>query len=356
MEEATTNRVLQNGDAYDEENPVDMFGVFKQGFARLSESLFGWGSKPPMRKSKSADHALEDDGQMGEGFEMAHFHRQHSELKTKGHDFVLQHLSNPTWCDECGDFIWGLYKQCLRCRNCHFTCHQNCGALVRLGCKSKSSPDLAGQTEPPLLEPTDTLQTVSSDGSSEPTNEKDETDSGYRSGTIPEEKLPRKPSQATLNREELKLKIEEYNLMVPGAEFSLKILSARHTTHSILYNNQLEDIYHVIYKPVESISDSKAAEEFGDECPLLTSLEWDPDKLSYIRLVLQENETGDIMWDAFSQPELSNFLIVLDREEKEYCSQLEYKYKVMRKIIQSRLKELRKEKLAEKRKSLGLVS
>lgn len=118
MEEATTNRVLQNGDAYDEEeNPVDMFGVFKQGFARLSESLFGWGSKSPMRKSKSADHALEDDGQMGEGFEMAHFHRQHSELKTKGHDFVLQHLSNPTWCDECGDFIWGLYKQCLRCRS-----------------------------------------------------------------------------------------------------------------------------------------------------------------------------------------------------------------------------------------------
>lgn len=56
--------------------------------------------------------------------------------------------------------------------DCHFTCHQNCGALVRLGCKSKSSPDLAaGQfTEPPLLEPTDTLQTVSSDGSSEPTN------------------------------------------------------------------------------------------------------------------------------------------------------------------------------------------
>jgi len=51
--------------------------------------------------------------------------------------------------------------------------------------------------------------------------ENDETDSGYRSGTIPEEKLPRKPSQATLNREELKLKIEEYNLLVPGAEFSL---------------------------------------------------------------------------------------------------------------------------------------
>ena len=56
--------------------------------------------------------------------------------------------------------------------DCHFTCHQNCGALVRLGCKSKSSPDLAANQslEQLLPEPTDTLQTVSSDGSSEPTN------------------------------------------------------------------------------------------------------------------------------------------------------------------------------------------
>lgn len=33
-----------------------------------------------------------------------------------GHDFVLKQLSNPTWCDKCGDFIWGVYKQCLKCR------------------------------------------------------------------------------------------------------------------------------------------------------------------------------------------------------------------------------------------------
>lgn len=51
--------------------------------------------------------------------------------------------------------------------------------------------------------------------------EKDETDSGYRSGTIPEDKLPRQPSQATLNREDLRRRIEEYNSKVPVADFSL---------------------------------------------------------------------------------------------------------------------------------------
>ena len=33
----------------------------------------------------------------------------------KGHNFVDCQLTNPTWCDKCGDFIWGLYKQCQRC-------------------------------------------------------------------------------------------------------------------------------------------------------------------------------------------------------------------------------------------------
>jgi hypothetical protein len=51
--------------------------------------------------------------------------------------------------------------------------------------------------------------------------EKDETDSGYRSGTIPDEKLPPKPSDATLNREELKKRIAEFNKCVPGANFAL---------------------------------------------------------------------------------------------------------------------------------------
>ena len=47
--------------------------------------------------------------------------------------------------------------------------------------------------------------------------EKDETDSGYRSGTIPDEKLPKAPSQATLNRKERRRKIQTFNHFVPKA-------------------------------------------------------------------------------------------------------------------------------------------
>lgn len=33
----------------------------------------------------------------------------------EGHDFQPCSHTQPTWCDLCGDFIWGLYKQSLRC-------------------------------------------------------------------------------------------------------------------------------------------------------------------------------------------------------------------------------------------------
>lgn len=40
---------------------------------------------------------------------------QLTEEKGEGHDFQPCSHAQPTWCDLCGDFIWGLYKQSLRC-------------------------------------------------------------------------------------------------------------------------------------------------------------------------------------------------------------------------------------------------
>ncbi|XP_009979357.1 PREDICTED: ras association domain-containing protein 1-like, partial [Tauraco erythrolophus] len=41
-----------------------------------------------------------------------------------------------------------------------------------------------------------------------------------------------------------------------------------------------------------------------------------------LSFVLKENETGEVNWDAFTLPELHNFLRILQREEEEHVRRL----------------------------------
>jgi Phorbol esters/diacylglycerol binding domain (C1 domain) len=38
--------------------------------------------------------------------------------------FKKVHLNKPTWCDYCGDFIFGLGYQGFRCTSCRFVVHK----------------------------------------------------------------------------------------------------------------------------------------------------------------------------------------------------------------------------------------
>eukprot|EP00048_Salpingoeca_helianthica_P023729 m.26684 g.26684 ORF g.26684 m.26684 type:complete len:508 (-) comp8954_c0_seq2:69-1592(-) len=53
----------------------------------------------------------------------------------KGHQFADLHLAQPTWCDLCDDFIWGL-NRCSQCKACQYTCHTNCLPQVTLDCNA----------------------------------------------------------------------------------------------------------------------------------------------------------------------------------------------------------------------------
>lgn len=49
----------------------------------------------------------------------------------EGHDFQPCSHAQPTWCDLCGDFIWGVYKQSLRCASeCWSLCEVMCNSIV----------------------------------------------------------------------------------------------------------------------------------------------------------------------------------------------------------------------------------
>ncbi|XP_050814623.1 GATOR complex protein NPRL2 isoform X3 [Gopherus flavomarginatus] len=56
-----------------------------------------------------------------------------------------------------------------------------------------------------------------------------------------------------------------------------------------------------------------------------------------LSFVLKENETGEVNWDAFSMPELHNFLRILQREEEEHVRQILHKYARCRQKMQEAL-------------------
>ncbi|KFU89488.1 Ras association domain-containing protein 5, partial [Chaetura pelagica] len=72
------------------------------------------------------------------------------------------------------------------------------------------------------------------------------------------------------------------------------------------------------------------------EYPLFLRLLAGPDT-DVLSFVLKENETGEVEWDAFSIPELQNFLMILDKEEKEKIQQVQRKYEKFKQRLQQTL-------------------
>lgn len=69
----------------------------------------------------------------------------------EGHQFDTCGSFNPTWCDLCGELIWGLYDTgATKCVFCQFTCHVKCQKKVKLNCSilhsmsSSASSSIAG--------------------------------------------------------------------------------------------------------------------------------------------------------------------------------------------------------------------
>ncbi|XP_015903645.2 ras association domain-containing protein 1 [Parasteatoda tepidariorum] len=290
-----------------------------------------------------------------------------------GHQFQISSLKNPTWCDCCGDFIWGLYNStdCLRCLNCRYTCHQRCQHLVTLDCKGSS-----GDTQTTNF--SEIIDTLKSD-----VRERDRLSPLFFEH---------------LDGEELRHRIERYNALHHSSEMVLQedgetlhgfirvhmnltrpinviagtrppsiydILkeeddcgrktltsfylprdtvkalhitseySAREVINALLKKFKVADNPHkfALYERTYSNGFNKAKlRRIQDhEIPLLLALyACDEDK----HFVLQENETEDIIWEQFAIPELNNFLKILDLEEEEYINQVKLKYKMLHEKIQ----------------------
>ncbi|KAF7207955.1 ras association domain-containing protein 1 isoform X1 [Nothobranchius furzeri] len=284
------------------------------------------------------------------------------EEKGEGHNFQPCSHAQPTWCDLCGDFIWGLYKQSLRCVNCRFTCHYRCRALIQLDCiwERFSATDYAAvvehtiETDTNVDEQTESgkqeltavevvhkvkeynaqvnsnlFMNVNKDGSytgfvkvqfklarpvSVPAPKKGGQDvGGRRSGGVKRRTsfyLPKDASKhlhissRTTSREVIEALLKKFTVVDNPGKFALFERSERH-----------EQVY------IRKLSD--------DERPLRLRLCAGPNE-KVLSFVLKENETGEVNWHAFSMPELKNFLLILQREEEEHVKQIVQRYTLAR--------------------------
>jgi len=56
------------------------------------------------------------------------------------HEFVLKNFIQPAYCGHCSGFLWGINRQGMQCRLCHFTVHESCHRLVLFECAHHRLP------------------------------------------------------------------------------------------------------------------------------------------------------------------------------------------------------------------------
>ncbi|XP_036387560.1 ras association domain-containing protein 1-like [Megalops cyprinoides] len=274
-----------------------------------------------------------------------------------GHHFQPCSHTQLTWCDLCGDFIWGLYKQSLRCIYCRFTCHHRCRALIQLDCSSNFPDQLhfdEGTVETDTnvdeliewrkreLSAAEVQQKVKEYNAQINSNllmvlNRDGSYTGFikvhfrlvRPVSVP-------PAQAWARTQERTRHRTSFYLPKDAAKY-VHISShtrAREVIQALLDRFTMVDDARKFALFERSLQRGKVClRRLGNaERPLQLRLCAGPSEET-LSLELQEDETGEVNWDAFTLPELDNFLRILEREEEEHVKQVVQRYAHTRDIL-----------------------
>ncbi|KAM3858937.1 ras association domain-containing protein 1 [Diretmus argenteus] len=276
------------------------------------------------------------------------------EERGEGHSFCPSGAG--TWCDVCCLYILQLG---LTCTGCKYTCHAACRDRVLLDCHaagaSPSSPDqLNNNTQLPDVAKERELRTQLS---REEIRQKIEqynsmtrdhlkmtmSHSGVYTGFIKVQLELRRP--VTVRGGQGGAVGEEAFYLPRGATNTLHI-SSNNTVRQVIVallnkftvaDNPAKYALYKRYRREEQVYVCKLAE---GEQPLFLRLVAGPDG-DTLSFVLREQQTGEVMWDAFSIPELRNFLRILEKEELEQREAVIRRYDSYRQRLQEALREAR---------------
>lgn len=124
------------------------------------------------------------------------------------------------------------------------------------------------------------------------------------------------------------------NIHINSENTSLDVIKSMLKKFKVVDNPQKFALYKCFPDPSSKVEGQTLLKRIADQDrPLRIALEWlDSDDK---KIVLQENDTADIAWDAFALPELNNFLVILEKEEKEHINQVKLKYDNIRREFEN---------------------
>ncbi|KAM4676287.1 ras association domain-containing protein 3 isoform 1-T1 [Discoglossus pictus] len=284
-----------------------------------------------------------------------------------GHRFQAE-AALTTWCDLCCGFI---FSGATRCADCKYTCHSHCKDQVHLNCEPNGK----------LMECIPAYDTLDhSNNNHEKDIEKERDPLSYLSKEETKEKIQLYNSAVT---DKLKMTLNSSGIYTGFIKVQMELRrpitvrnrgnapSYAHTNSNdtafylpkgsinILHISSTNTVREVIEALLKKflVADNPAKFALYKRCqkedqvymcklsdrehPLYLRLVAGPN-LETLSFVLREHETGDVMWEAFSLPELQNFLRILDKEEDEQLQSLKRRYTSYKDKLEEALSGVRK--------------
>ncbi|XP_034434658.1 ras association domain-containing protein 1 [Hippoglossus hippoglossus] len=278
----------------------------------------------------------------------------------EGHTF--QAGGEDTWCDACCQYM---FQPGLTCAGCKYTCHTACRDRVSLDCQPAAShisqDQLNNNTQLHDVEKERELRT---EFSREEIRQKIEqyncvtkdhlkmtqSSSGVYTGFVKVQMDLRRPvtvrggqrgaggAGGAVVQEAFYLPRGVINTLHVSSNNTVRQVVVALLNKFTVADNPAKYALYKRYRREEQVYVCKLAD---GEQPLFLRLVAGPDT-DTLSFVLREQQIGEVMWDAFSIPELRNFLRILDKEEKEQEDAIQRRYDSYRQRLQEAMTEVRR--------------
>ncbi|KAM4523127.1 ras association domain-containing protein 1 [Fundulus diaphanus] len=272
----------------------------------------------------------------------------------EGHNFEPGGENN--WCDVCCKYI---LQNGLTCAGCKYACHAECRERVSLDCQPAESPLHQDQlNNNTLLHDVEKEREVRTEFSREEIQQKIKrynsltkdclnmtlSPTGVYTGFVKVMMDLRRPVTVRDGQRAAGGAVMGEAFYLPRGVNNTLHISSENTVRQVIvallnkFTVADNPAKYALYKRCRRDEQVYVCKLADGEKPLFLRLLAGPD-LDTLSFVLRE-QTGEVMWDAFSIPELRNFLLILDKEEQEQKEAIIRRYETCRQKLLEAIKEV----------------